>query len=144
VRALPESGSYDVVILSAVLEHMKNPMDVLARCVQCLGTPGLLYVRTPYVVPLMTTARRLGVEVDFTYPAHLHDLGAPFWNRVDEWWPALSPRDRVLASRPSPVESGVRTAPLRTGLSAALKVASRVTPPLRRFVGGWEWVVARS
>lgn len=142
--ALPDAGSYGVIILSAVLEHMKRPMDVLAECMQRLGTPGLLYVRTPYVVPLMTTARRLGVRVDFTYPAHLHDMGAPFWDHVDEWWPALSPQDRVLASRPSPVESGVRDAPLRTGVSATLKGASRAVPPLRRFVGGWEWVVARA
>lgn len=43
---LPENG-YDVVILAAVLEHLYDPNEVLAKIAKLLKTGGLLYVDVP-------------------------------------------------------------------------------------------------
>ncbi len=143
VPDMPDAGRFPIVILSAVLEHVTDPMAILDAAVARLAAPGILYVRTPYVVPVLRIAERLGASVDFTYPAHLYDLGAPFWDRIGDWSSLLTPADRVVASRASPVEAGFRSAPTRAVISVALKQSGRVIPPMRAFSGGWEWVVAR-
>jgi SAM-dependent methyltransferase len=131
-------GAFDVVIGSAVIEHVPDPAGTLRELLGRMTPGGVLYVRTPYAVPLLRIASRV-VDVDFTFPAHLHDLGRGFWDGLPGWLAAPRPVD-VVVSRPSPVETTLSAAPMRTAAAHVLKAPSRVA---RRwpFVGGWEAVL---
>jgi len=128
------AGDFDLVLASAVLEHVPDLRTLLPALVARVARRGVLYVRTPYVVPL----RRL-LPVDVGFPAHVHDLGSDFWHALDTWLP--SPL-RTIVSRPSPVAASWRHDPLRALVSHVLKVPGRVSRSWP-FVGGWEAVLER-
>jgi 2-polyprenyl-3-methyl-5-hydroxy-6-metoxy-1,4-benzoquinol methylase len=127
---------FDVVIAGAVLEHLPDPMATLNTLIALLAPRGLLYIRTPYVAPLIARIRKVGIEIDFTFPAHLHDLGQPFWESLASRLPAAATLT-VIGSRPSPVETG-RRQPARTVAAAAMKAPWRVLGRRWPYVGGWE------
>ena len=139
-------GEHDLVLASAVLEHVPGLHALLQKLHGAMAPNGLLYARTPYVVPLV----RLWPRLDLTYPAHVHDLGSPFWLRVDE---TFGWHVRVLASRPSVVASRLRDDPVRTCAAFGLKLPAHVenwlSPRSRRtrlwpLVGGWEVLLRRA
>jgi SAM-dependent methyltransferase len=136
----------DLVLASAILEHVHAPEQVLGALVDRLAPGGLLYARTPWMLPIA----RLLSKVDFGYPAHLHDLGPAWWNGVARrhGWPV-----RALASRPSIVETTLRTHPVRALAAHVLKVPGHLESWLRGpestghrwgWVGGWEVVWQRA
>jgi SAM-dependent methyltransferase len=144
-RTLAETeGGFDLVLASAVLEHIPELHGVMSRLFAALAPGGWFYARTPWMAPL----KRLMPNLDLTFPGHVHDLGAPFWNRV-----ALTfgqPLQTVV-SRPSLVETCWRRAPARTFAAWLLKLPARVQlalcssarTPWWRLVGGWEVVLRR-
>jgi SAM-dependent methyltransferase len=133
---------FDVILASAVLEHLPRPIPTLLELFARLAPGGTFYARTPYVVPLMRVARLARVPFDFTFPAHLHDLGQPFWNELLEWLPL--PPDNVrlsqIGSRPSPLETSFGSNPMRTAVAALLKSPWRLLGSHYALVGGWEAV----
>jgi SAM-dependent methyltransferase len=137
------SGPYDLVIASAVLEHLPDPTEALNALSLLMGDGALLYVRTPFVAPMLELAQRVHVHADFTFPGHLHDLGEAFWNRLLEWW--TPPVDALLrvASNPSPVETNLRKHPVRTVAAAVLKAPYRALGSRWVLVGGWEAAFVR-
>jgi len=133
-------GSYDMVLASAVLEHIPDLHAALLGLVERIGRSGFLYARTPYVLP----CARIFPALDLTYPAHVHDLGSGFWNGFIDLFGFQA---RCLASRPSLVASSWREEPLRTLAAHSLKLPARLeailSPPSRKhrlwhLVGGWE------
>lgn len=132
---------FDLVIASAVLEHIPRPIPVLVDLMRLVRPGGSFYARTPYIVPLMTLARRFRVKIDFTFPAHLHDFGQPFWDELLNWLPN-SGMD-VLSSRPSPVETGMRTDPAGAVAAFALKAPWHFLGKRYPYVGGWECALVR-
>jgi SAM-dependent methyltransferase len=133
---------FDVVLASAVLEHLARPVPTLIELLSRLAPGGVLYIRTPFVVPIMRVAHWARVPFDFTFPAHLHDLGQPFWDGLLDWLPA---RDdgvgvRQIGSRPSPLETSLRVSPTRTIVAAILKAPWKVLGSRYALVGGWEAV----
>ncbi len=140
-RTLQEvRGPYDLVIASAVLEHIPEMHPVLCRLFALLRPAGYFYARTPYVVPFARLIRSL----DFTYPGHVHDLGSAFWNRVSK---TFGLNARFIISAPSLVETTFASHPVRTVLAAILKAPGRFEELLSKrsrpdrwwnFVGGWE------
>lgn len=137
-------GAFDLVIASAILEHIPALRETVTRLFSHLAPGGWFYARTPYVAPL----KRLLPGLDITYPAHVHDLGAPFWNRLPATFGLPL---RIVASRPSMIESDLRTQPRRTVLAWLMKLPARVElalckgprTPVWRLVGGWEVVMRR-
>jgi SAM-dependent methyltransferase len=134
----PVTGTepFDIVIAGAVLEHLPEPMKELEHLLSITAADGLLYARTPYVAPLIATTRKVGLDIDFTFPAHLHDMGQPFWDAITTTCASASGFD-LVASRPSPVETGSGQ-PARTAVAAAMKAPWRVLGHRWPFVGGWE------
>lgn len=132
------AGPFDLVIASAVLEHIPRLGVRLRELAGLLAQGAALYARTPYWLPL---SRLAGVDLGF--PAHVHDLGAPFWHRVG---PALGLPLRLQVSRASIVETTFAGAGWRTLAAYLLKAPSRLESlwrsvgrdPLWRLVGGWE------
>ena len=141
----PVDGKYDLVLASAILEHIPELGSVLRALGEALARGGFFYARTPYALPLT----RLFPRLDLTYPAHVHDMGSEFWNRFGETfgWDV-----RIVASRPSVVAGSVLRDPLRTLAAIALKapghLENRLSPRSRvrrtwNLVGGWEVVLQK-
>ncbi len=131
---------FDVIIASAILEHVPE-VGAIARRLFLHAAPGaLLYARTPYWVPML----RFMPNLDLTFPGHVHDMGAPFWGRVIDTFELDA---ELVVSRPSIVETTLRQDPLRTLAAHLLKLPSHaevrlrgpnVVRPLWGLVGGWE------
>jgi Methyltransferase domain len=139
-------GQYDLVLASAILEHIPELHRVFAMLHAAMAPRAFFYARTPYVLPLTKLYGRL----DLTYPAHVHDMGSPFWNRMPE---TLGWNVRALASRPSLVAGSLTGDPLRAIAAAVAKVPAYVetwlSPRARKarlwhFVGGWEVLFQRA
>jgi 2-polyprenyl-3-methyl-5-hydroxy-6-metoxy-1,4-benzoquinol methylase len=139
-------GQYDLVLASAILEHVPDLNPVLQMLHACMATEGFFYARTPYVIPLT----RLFPRLDLTYPAHVHDMGSDFWNRFSE---TFEWRTRVVASRPSVVAGSLAGDAVRTLAAAALKTPAYVenwlSPRSRvgrvwHLVGGWEVLLQKN
>ncbi len=133
---------FDLVLASAVLEHLPGPTPVLIDLLSRLTPGGIFYARTPYVAPLMRIAHRVHSSFDFTFPAHLHDLGQPFWDSLLDWLPTESLDFPVtqVGSRPSPLETSLASNPTRTIVAAVLKAPWHVLGSRYTLVGGWEAV----
>ena len=138
-------GKYDLVLASAILEHVPDLHSLLARLYAAIDAGGFFYARTPYAIPLTKLMPRL----DLAWPAHVHDLGSPFWNRFRE---TFSWSARLIATRPSLVAGTFREDPFRTLAAFAMKVPahieSRLSPGDRvtrcwHFPGGWEVLMQR-
>jgi 2-polyprenyl-3-methyl-5-hydroxy-6-metoxy-1,4-benzoquinol methylase len=136
-------GDYDLILASAVLEHVPNVNQIIRR-LTALARPGAyFYARTPYMIPLARLIRNF----DLTYPAHVHDMGSSFWNRFIE---TFGLEADLIVSRPSLIETTFRKAPARTLAAFIMKLPSHVELALRRprpidpiwnLVGGWEAVL---
>jgi 2-polyprenyl-3-methyl-5-hydroxy-6-metoxy-1,4-benzoquinol methylase len=134
-------GYFDLILASAILEHIPDAYSAIRRLTGAASARGLLYARTPFVLPM---ARFF--PVDMTYPAHVHDMGSSFWNKFIQ---TFGLRARTLASRPSLVETTIAENPIRSCVAHALKLPAlaelilfgRNRTPWWKLVGGWEIVL---
>jgi 2-polyprenyl-3-methyl-5-hydroxy-6-metoxy-1,4-benzoquinol methylase len=132
----------DIIIASAVLEHVTNPLESLTQLFGALNRDGLLYIRTPAVAGFLQLAKALGGQLDFTFPAHLHDFGQDFWENILNIVPEGS-RFEVLHSAPSLVETDLRQHPWHTVAAHVAKAPWRLLGRKYTLVGGWEIVFTR-
>lgn len=143
---VPIAGEYDLVLASAILEHIPALRPVLQTLHSAIAPAGFFYARTPYALPLT----RLFPRLDLTYPAHVHDMGNEFWNRFRETfgWDA-----RVIVSRPSVIAGSLTADPARTLAAAVLKAPAHLenwlSPRSRarriwNLVGGWEVLLEKN
>jgi len=138
-------GEWDLIVASAILEHVPEVNPVLHKLFESVAPGGYFYARTPYVAPFTAVMRNL----DLTYPAHVHDMGSSFWNRAAE---IFSFDADYVATRTSIVETEMLRDPLRTLAAYVLKAPSRFeelfSTSRRRdrfwnLVGGWEVLLRR-
>ncbi|MDT8069194.1 MAG: methyltransferase domain-containing protein [Terriglobia bacterium] len=132
----------DVIVASAVLEHLTDPLGSLTQLFGALNRDGVLYVRTPAVAGILEFATVLGRKLDFTFPAHIHDFGQRFWENVLNIVPEGS-RFEVLHSAPSLVETDLRHHPWHTLAACVAKAPWRLLGNKYTLVGGWEIVFRR-
>lgn len=139
-------GQFDLVIASAVLEHIPRLTAVLRDLLEkTRDSGGSFYARTPYGLPL----RRLYTKYDMLFPQHVHDLGPSFWNRLMD---RHGVHARTVVSRPSLVESFIWDRPVTTLAAHILKLPGRVEGWIRRgpkdylwnWVGGWELFLTKA
>jgi SAM-dependent methyltransferase len=132
-----EAESFDLVIASAILEHIPHPRRDLTSLLKALRAGGVFYARTPSVVPLLRLFQIFGVRSDFTFPGHVHDLGEKFWGTILGRLP-LGDAVEILDSRPALVETTLGIHPLRTVAAHMLKAPWRVLGSSYGLIGGWE------
>jgi hypothetical protein len=135
-------GGFDLVIASAVVEHIPYPRDTILGLLNSLGAHGRAYFRTPNVASIVQLAGRFGFHIDFTYPAHLHDMGQAFWENLLVSL-GLNGEFSLIRSRPSIAETEFRFHPSRTVIAHALKFPWLLLRSRYTMVGGWEAVIAR-
>jgi hypothetical protein len=142
-RSLEEAGDgFDLVIASAIVEHIPYPRNTILGLLNSLGAHGRAYFRTPNVASIVQLASYLGVHIDFTYPAHLHDMGQAFWENLPVAL-GLNGEFSLIRSRPSIAETEFRVHPSRTVIAHALKLPWLLLRNRYTMVGGWEAVIAR-
>jgi 2-polyprenyl-3-methyl-5-hydroxy-6-metoxy-1,4-benzoquinol methylase len=137
-----KNNTIDIVIASAVLEHIQEPVEILVKLLLTLKSGGIFYARTPYVAPLYKIAKFLNFRFDFTYPAHLHDLGARFWNNITRNL-LIEGEFYLLRSTPSIVETTFKEHFLRTTIAYILKMPGYLFKESYGLVGGWEVFLQR-
>lgn len=137
-----EDQSMDIVIASAVIEHVPNPRPVIDKLFGVLKVGGGFYARTPHVFPLMKLASIVNAKFDFTYPAHVHDLGAKFWNNISDCLTGGG-KYQIIRSTPSLVETSFQEHFLRTLAAYVLKIPGYVFKEQYALVGGWEVFIRR-
>lgn len=142
-RSLSEMqpARYDLVLASSIIEHLPEPRPELDRLFSALAAGGVLYARTPWMAPIFQLYERFGLPFDFTYPAHVHDLGKAFWENLSSHISSDSTYS-LRQSQPSPVESALGQAPFRTVAAHLMKLPGRLFRDWR-FVGGWEVLFER-
>ncbi len=133
--------SYDLVLASAVLEHIPFLHPVLKDLGPKVKSGAMMYIRTPSILPLKRVFRSC---LDLFYPYHVHDLGAPFWNRIIH---TFGLNARIVASQPAIVETWFRQNFVFSLCSYAFKAPAwleilctnnKGRTPIWKFVGGWE------
>lgn len=142
IRDLHESNSYDFIIASAILEHIPELSNTLNHIFSMLSPNGFLYIRTPYMVPIITFFSRFHIYIDFTYPGHLYDMGPVFWSTVindKKTRYSLS----IISSKPSYVETSLFKHPFRTMMAAILKSPWYFISSHYPYVGGWEILIQK-
>ena len=132
---------FDVVIASAIVEHIPYPCEIILGLLNSLRPGGRAYFRTPVMSSIVQLAARLGVKIDFTYPAHVHDMGQPFWENLLATLDV--PGFKLIRSRPSIVETEFAAHPSRTVVAHLMKLPWVALRQHYSMVGGWEAVFAR-
>jgi len=130
--------NYDIIISSAIFEHIPFPGDIMIKLFELLSPGGIQYTRTPFIFPFIRIFKIFNKQIDFTYPAHLHDLGQYFWNNIYSIM-GFTDRYRIIRSTPSIVESSFRNNMVRTILAYMFKMPWYIFRNRRySLVGGWE------
>lgn len=139
---IPLSDEFDLVIASAILEHLKNPRQIISSLLQKMKKQGIFYARTPYSFPFYKGFKKLGKTFGMPYPAHLFDMGSYFWCDLLKTL-NLSADFRMKESRTSLVHAEFRKNPLLNILSHLVKLPSYLLGKWYPFSGGWEVVIER-
>ena len=134
-------GKFDLVLASAVLEHVLAPRRILDRLLDIVSDQGTFYARTPWEAPM----RGLKSSYKLRWPRHLFDFGGQFWSVYFQ-----SREDfRLDISHTSIIETPPNNL-ARYSLAWLLKLPSRLETsvrkrlgqangrPIYQFVGGWE------
>lgn len=133
---------FDIIIASAVVEHIPNPVPVITALLNSLNEGGVFYARTPYALPLIKLLDTFKLKIDFTYPGHLHDLGCDFWNNILKWINVKGHYD-ILYSNPSIVETSFKENFIRTCIATLMKLPWYLLKNNYNLVGGWEIFIKR-
>jgi len=135
--------TFDVILCSAVIEHLRDPGFRLKNLYSRLNAGGWIYVRSPQLGGLKILRASW-----FRWPRHLSEFGPAFWRRFP---PAMGWNVEFVWSRASRPETEWRTRPISTVVAIALKSPSFLELGLRRmlrlskgcrypWVGGWEFL----
>ena len=139
---IPLSDEFDIVIASAILEHLKNPRQIISSLLQKMKKQGIFYARTPYSFPFYKGFKRLGKTFGMPYPAHLFDMGSYFWSDLLKTM-NLSADFRMKECHTSLVHAEFSKRPLLNILSHLVKLPSYLVGKYYPFSGGWEVVIER-
>ncbi len=135
---------YNVLIASAVLEHLTDVPQVVKSLLEKSEKSGLFFIRTPFDVPLA----KLIPGYKTRWPNHLHDMGPEY---LENFLGTYKVNGVVLSSRPSIVESSFSQKPLRTLAAYLLKLPGHLECLTFKkifnyngifwpLVGGWQTV----
>lgn len=133
----------DLVLASAVLEHIPYPQEDFTRLLSAVRPGGLFYARTPCVAPIFRILQRIGLPADFTYPAHVHDMGEAYWSNILNLLPPPFQTYSMIWSHPSIVETTLKKNIMRTLAAHVMKAPWRILGNRYQLVGGWEVLIRR-
>lgn len=133
---------FDIVIASAILEHIPELDVVLKKIFPLVKKGGCLYSRVPYIMPF----KKIFKNIPLLYPMHIHDLGPSFWNRVINRYKLDA---KMIVSRPPLAETEFKERFLYTLFGQLFKFPAFLERKLRsnpkdfiwNYVAGWETII---
>jgi 2-polyprenyl-3-methyl-5-hydroxy-6-metoxy-1,4-benzoquinol methylase len=136
-------GSADFVMMNAVIEHIPHPKEVIDRLTTVLKEGGIIYFRTPFIEPFLKIFDLFKIHLlDFTFPAHIHDLGMDFWETG--FVKLMYPNNySILLSNPSGIDSTFRKNIIRTLAACIVKSPWYLFGNSYKYVGGWEVLLVK-
>jgi 2-polyprenyl-3-methyl-5-hydroxy-6-metoxy-1,4-benzoquinol methylase len=134
-----EINKYDIIIASAVLEHLNSPLSNLQLLFNALKKNGYFYARTPYRLPLRFLISKIsGKKIGMQFPWHLFDMGRPFWNHLPSLiYSKFGLEVKIELSQPSLVQSPYKENRKKFIFAKLLKMPGYVFKNWN-YVGGWE------
>jgi len=133
----------DFIIASAIVEHLPNPDVILLDLLNLLSEQGLFYARTPFNFPFIQLFDLVSLKFDFTFPAHIYDLGQCFWKN---FFLELIPSGffTVLHSSPAIVEASFKEHFFKALISHISKLPWYLLGEKYNFYGGWEVIAHKN
>lgn len=128
---------FDLIIASAVIEHLPKPADDIKKLFILLRMGGYIYFRTPYVYPLWRDLKRIGITYYMDYPIHIWDLGGKWYENLASYVKYEKKDIRLILSKPSVVEESFKNNFWLALVSYILKAPWYVCHRWS-YVGGWE------
>lgn len=133
---------FDLIIASAILEHVKNPAGISLKLLNSLKSGGKCYFRTPYIYPFFKIFRFIRMSIDIQFPGHLFDMGNLFWSSFLKNQ-NLSKDFHLIKSQTSLVETLLKEDPVKSTISYLLKLPSRNLKNHYHLAGGWEVIIEK-
>ena len=136
LEGVPE-GSFDLVHCQCHPRDIPHPRRDLTSLLKALRPGGVIYARTPSVVPLLKMFRLFGLAIGI----HVFRGTCTTWGEVSGARSRQLPLGGsidVLDSRPALVETTLGIHPLRTIAAYLLKAPWRVLGSSYGLIGGWE------
>lgn len=140
LEKVPENQTFDIIIASAILEHIRNPRETLQKLLTLLKKGGFIYCRTPYILPFFKVLKKAGIYVDIQFPGHLFDMGNLFWKnslnklkRSDDYF--------IRRSQTAIAEDLFRESFFKALVVRIFKFPSRFFRYQYHLVGGWEVLI---
>lgn len=136
---------YDIIIASAVIEHLNKPLDTLKMLFTSLKSNGYFYARTPFNLPLKNMCEKLHLKkkVDMQFPWHLFDMGRIFWNHIPVLFQSYHIKISVIKSQPSLIEIPFKNKKKRYIATVLLKFPGYIFKNWNN-VGGWEVFIKKN
>jgi 2-polyprenyl-3-methyl-5-hydroxy-6-metoxy-1,4-benzoquinol methylase len=135
------SGTFDLIVASAVLEHVVFVKDLYIELFQHVQKNGYFYIRVPYIMPLYKTMQALGIKIEAFFPEHVHDFSKKFF---DNSLKTFKQDDfRIIVSQPSYFETSFKENFIRALFSRIIRFPYKFNESYP-FVGGWEVIYHRS
>lgn len=133
---------FDIILGSAIFEHIPELDIVLKKIFQLLKKGGCLYSRVPYIMPF----KKILKNVPLLYPMHVHDLGPSFWNRIIDRYLLDA---KMIISKPPLAETEFNERFLYTLFGYLFKFPAFIERKLRsnpkdliwNYVAGWETII---
>ena len=76
ITNIPENNNtFDAIILSEVLEHLKNPKEVIKEAYRLLKMDGVLFICTPFMFPIHPDSFDYYRYTDYWYKETLSSIG---------------------------------------------------------------------
>ena len=139
-RAFPiqdiNEDHFDVVIASAIIEHLPKPKIEMTKLFSVMAEGGYLYCRMPYGLPLFRLTKIFGVDFDMLYPGHIWDFSPQWYNKIIQY--VGDPQQiKLIHSQPSIPETTFKQHFSRALITYLLKLPWYICHSWP-FVGGWE------
>ncbi|WP_269622996.1 methyltransferase domain-containing protein [Prochlorococcus marinus] len=134
---LPELATFDICIASSILEHVTDPINDLFIIISKINRDGIIYMRTPWIIPLAALLKRIKIKIDTLYPIHLYDMGGDFYEgKVLR--KLINRNYKIVMSRTSFINASPSKQFITYILSAILKMPTYIFGIKWPFCGGWE------
>lgn len=128
---------FDLVIASAIIEHIPEAGKTVRELFTLTKTDGYLYFRTPYMYPTYHFLKRFGFSLNLLYPEHIWDFSEEWWEHAAENCGYEQNDIQILLSRPSIVCKSLRYEFLGAMAAYLLKALWYLCHKWN-LVGGWE------
>ena len=131
-----KDGEFDVIIASAIIEHLPEPRNDINILFSKIVRGGYLYCRMPYAYPLFKLSRKIGMHFDMLYPGHMWDFSPEWYYRIIQYIES-NEHIKIIVSRPSIAETTFKQHFFRALITHAFKMPWIIWHGWS-FVGGWE------